>query len=84
MLKRFTVATIAVLVAGNLLAQTPAKVPTQNAQPPSRAPSQTDTEINLLKIEMQRLRADVETMKGHIGRIVQYIQQRDAQGAAQP
>lgn len=54
------------------------------AQAPLPAPSQTDTEINLLKMEMQRMRAEVEIMKGHIGRIVQYIQQRDAQSAAPP
>jgi len=51
-----------------------------NAQSP--APSQTDTEINLLKLEMQRLRADVDVMKGHIGRLVQYLQQRDSQSIA--
>jgi hypothetical protein len=51
-----------------------------NAQ--SSAPSQTDTEINLLKLEMQRLRADVDVMKGHIGRLVQYLQQRDSQSIA--
>jgi protein-disulfide isomerase len=48
----------------------------------SLAPSQTDTEINLLKLEMQRLRADVDIMKGHIGRLVQYLQQRDSQSIA--
>jgi protein-disulfide isomerase len=52
------------------------------AQESSSAPSQTDTEINLLKMEIQRLRADVEIMKGHIGRVVQYLQQRDAQSIA--
>jgi protein-disulfide isomerase len=52
------------------------------AQESSSAPFQTDTEINLLKMEIQRLRADVEIMKGHIGRVVQYLQQRDAQSIA--
>ena len=51
-----------------------------NAQSP--APSQTDTEIYLLKLDMQRLRADVDVMKGHIGRLVQYLQQRDSQSIA--
>jgi len=48
----------------------------------AQSPSQTDTEINLLKLEMQRLRADVDVMKGHIGRLVQYLQQRDSQSIA--
>jgi protein-disulfide isomerase len=52
------------------------------AQESSSAPSQTETEINLLKLEMQRLRGDLEIMKGHIGRLVQYLQQRDAQSIA--
>ena len=51
-------------------------------QAQTAAPSQTDTEVNLLKLEMQRLRGDVETMKGHIGRLIQYLQQRDAQSIA--
>lgn len=46
------------------------------------APAQTDTEINLLKLEMQRLRGDIDIMKGHLGRLVQYLQQRDAQSIA--
>jgi protein-disulfide isomerase len=46
------------------------------------APAQGDTEINLLKLEMQRLRGDFEVMKGHIGRLVQYLQQRDGQSIA--
>ena len=52
------------------------------AQEPAPAPSQTQTEINLLKIEMLSLRNDIEIMKGHIGRLVQYLQQRDAQSIA--
>jgi len=63
------------------LAQTTGAV---HGQAPAAAPSQTDTEINLLKIEMQRMRSDIELMKGHIGRVVQYLQQRDVQGMAPP
>ena len=52
------------------------------AQAPAAGPAPGDTEVNLLKLEMQRLRSDVETMKGHIGRLVQYLQQRDSQSRA--
>jgi len=51
------------------------------AQAPSPAPSSTNTEINQLNIEMQRMRGDIEALKGQIGRLVQYIQQREGQGA---
>ena len=63
------------------LANGPAGAQIAAAKPKPAAPSAMDTEVNLLKIEMQRLRADIETMKGHVGRIVQYLQQRDAPGA---
>lgn len=53
-----------------------------SAQAQTPVPTQTDTEVNLLKLEMQRLRADIDIMKGHIGRLVQYIQQRDSQSIA--
>ena len=62
------------------LSAMPAVAQTQGARAKPAAPSAAETEINLLKIEMQRLRADIETMKGHVGRIVQYLQQRDAPG----
>jgi protein-disulfide isomerase len=68
--KTFVVAALTLAAAG-LQAQTVAP-----------APVQTDTEINLLKLEMQRLRGEMEIMKGHIGRLVQYLQQRDAQSIA--
>lgn len=51
------------------------------AQSPASATS-GDTEVNLLRLEMQSLRGDIEIMKGHIGRLVQYLQQRDAQSIA--
>lgn len=52
------------------------------AQAPAPAVAQNDTEINLLKLEVQRLRSDIDIMKGHIGRLVQYLQQRDGQSIA--
>jgi protein-disulfide isomerase len=52
------------------------------AQAPAPTAAQNDTEINLLKLEMQRMRSDIEIMKGHIGRLVQYLQQRDGQSIA--
>jgi protein-disulfide isomerase len=64
------------LIATQTHAQQPARKPA--ASTPGGG-SQTDTELNLLKLEMQRLKSDVEIMKSHIGRIVQYLQQRDAQ-----
>ena len=66
---RTVAAAVLALAAAGLQAQAP-------------APAQTDTEINLLKLEMQRLRGDIDIMKGHIGRLVQYLQQRDAQSIA--
>ena len=64
-----------ILVFGPACAQAPAA-----RQKP--AASAADTEVNLLKLEVQRLRSDIELMKGHVGRIVQYLQLRDAQSAA--
>lgn len=72
--RRLTFAALA-LVACGVGAQ-----PTAQPRNPSDPLSQTETEINLLKIEMQRLRSDIELMKGHVGRVVQYLQQRDAPG----
>ena len=66
-LRYIAIAALAALTGGSL-AQT--------------TPSQTDTEINLLKLEVQRLRGDIDIMKGHIGRLVQYLQQRDSQSIA--
>lgn len=73
---RTIAAAILALAAAGLQAQAPS-VP---AASPGTA--QPDTEINLLKLEMQRMRSDIEIMKGHIGRLVQYLQQRDAQSIA--
>lgn len=66
---RFFAAAVLLLVTGSLQAQAPAA-------------AQGDTEISLLKLEVQRLRSDIEIMKGHIGRLVQYLQQRDGQSIA--
>ena len=66
---RFVATAVLALSAVSVQAQTP-------------APTQSDTEVNLLKLEMQRLRSDVDAMKGHIGRLIQYLQQRDAQSIA--
>ena len=52
------------------------------AQASGPGPGPADTEVNLLKLEMQSLRGDIEIMKGHIGRLVQYLQQRDSQSIA--
>ena len=66
-------ATAALVLGTNLVwAQSPA--------PGTAAPA--DTEASLLRLEMQSLRSDIEIMKGHIGRLVQYLQQRDAQSIA--
>jgi len=51
------------------------------AQAPSPAPSGSDAEVNQLKIEMQRMRGEIDALKAQIGRLVQYIQQRDGLGA---
>lgn len=40
-----------------------------------------DDRVNLLQMEVQRLRADVETIKGNIEKIVQFLQQPPAQQA---
>ncbi len=74
-LQRVCATAAMILVFGQACAQTPAA-----RQKP--APAAADTEVNLLKLEVQRLRSDIELMKGHVGRIVQYLQQRDAQSAA--
>jgi len=68
-ISRVFAAVVLALAAAGLQAQAP-------------APAQTDTEVNLLKLEVQRLRGDIEVMKGHIGRLIQYLQQRDAQSIA--
>lgn len=64
-------ATVMTLAAASLQAQVQAP-----------APAQADTEVRLLKLEMQRMRNEIEIMKGHIGRLVQYLQQRDGQSIA--
>ena len=74
-LQTFCTIAAMILVIGAARAQAP-------AAKPKPVPLGTDTEINLLKLEVQRLRGDIETMKGHVGRIVQYLQQRDTQSAA--
>jgi protein-disulfide isomerase len=38
-------------------------------------PSGLDDRVNQMQIEMQRMRTDLETMKGNIDKIVQYLQQ---------
>ena len=53
---------------------------TSQAQTP--APAAADSEINQLKNEVRRLRDDFDLMKGQIGRIIQFMQQRDAPNAA--
>lgn len=67
------------LLAVAVLLLTTAGLQAQTPVPPA---GQNDTEINLLKLEMQRLRSEIEIMKGHIGRLVQYLQQRDSQSIA--
>lgn len=71
-------------LAAAVLALAAVGLQAQTSTAPAAAPgtSQSDTEINLLKLEMQRMRNDIEIMKGHIGRLVQYLQQRDAQSIA--
>ncbi len=62
-----------VMASGSAYPQAPATKPK-----PAPAPATVNAEIELLKIEMKRLRGDLELLKGHIGSVVQYIQQRDS------
>ncbi len=76
-LQTFCATAALVLAFGPAYSQAPAAKPK-----PAPVPSAMDTEVNLLKLEIQRLRSDIDLMKGHVGRIVQYLQQRDTQSTA--
>ena len=72
LIQTFCAAAAMVLTLGSACAQAPAAKPK-----PLPAPAVTNSEINLLRIEVQHLRNDLELLKGHIGSVVQYLQQRD-------